>query len=216
MLPLLATFAVLFGDTASLIDVRSLEPRWQIDIRYATSDNFTGKVLYPVARCVLRKEVANMLTDAQKYLDTHAPGYSFILKDCYRPVSVQREMWKVVQGTPMQSYVANPHSRTGSVHNYGCAVDLTLADQQGREVDMGTPYDHLGILAQPRYEDRFMREGKLTQTHVAKRRLLRDAMVKGGGFHIIRNEWWHFDAWRGRELRKRYGPLDVPLEQVGR
>jgi D-alanyl-D-alanine dipeptidase len=92
-------------------------------------------------------------------------------------------------------------------------VDLTLS-KDGKEVDMGTPYDHLGTLSEPRHEERFLAEGKLTAAHVQSRRILRDAMTKGGAFRMIRNEWWHFDAYQGEALRSRYAPLDIPLDQL--
>ncbi|MEL6546978.1 MAG: M15 family metallopeptidase [Myxococcota bacterium] len=194
-----------------LVDVTELDSRWVLDIRYATTDNFTGQVLYPTARCLLRPAVAQMLVQAQGYLDEKHPGFVFRLKDCYRPQSVQRAMWEVVKGTPDQSYVANPYSKTGSVHNYGAAVDLTLNGPDGKEADMGTPYDSFQKLAQPRHEPRFLAQGKLTQAQLDNRLRLRAAM-RHGGFRIIRNEWWHFDALQGAALRKRYKILDVPLD----
>lgn len=204
----------LAASARELVDVTTLEPRLRLDIKYATADNFTGQVLYPAARCLLRPKVADMLLAAQRYLDAHHPGHTLLLKDCYRPVSVQHRMWAVVKDTPMRGYVADPSSKVGSVHNYGCAVDLTLAGVDGKELDMGTPYDHLGILAEPRHEERFVAEKKLTQEHVKARRILRDAMVKGGGFKKIPNEWWHFDALQGETLRRTYDKLDIPLDQV--
>ncbi|MEM6733891.1 MAG: M15 family metallopeptidase, partial [Myxococcota bacterium] len=115
MATLPAVFTAMVLSTASadekidLVDVMTLEPRWELDIRYATTDNFTGQVLYPTARCLLRPAVAKMLVEAQKHLDAKHPGFTLRLKDCYRPRSVQLAMWKVVAGTPEQSYVANPH-----------------------------------------------------------------------------------------------------------
>ena len=195
---------------APLVDATSLDSRFKIDIKYATSDNFMKRVLYPVGRCLTRTAVGDMLKAAQKYLDDHNPGFVLMLKDCYRPHSVQVAMWEVVKGTPQEAYVANP--KGGSVHNFGAAIDLTLADKDGKEVDMGTPYDFFGKLAEPRHEEDFVKEGKLTPTQVANRKLLRDAMVKGGGFKSIPNEWWHFDALSGKELRAKYQILDVPLD----
>ena len=202
------------GDAVDLVDVSSLDPRLVIDIKYATPDNFTGRALYPVARCLLRPAVAKKLMGAQRYLDERHPGFVLMLKDCYRPRSIQRQMWEVVKGTPQQSYVANPYGKTGSVHNYGAAVDITLARPDGREVDMGTPYDSFEERAQPRFEERMLESGALTQAQVAHRRILRRAMVEGGGFKIIRNEWWHFDALQGAALRRSYKILDVPLDAV--
>lgn len=197
-----------------LIDVAKIDTRWVIDIRYATADNFTKTKLYPVARCVLRKEVAEMLNAAQKYLDAHHKKNFLMLKDCYRPERVQFLMWEVVKNTPMQGYVADPNSQNGSVHNYGAAVDLTLVDENGKELDMGTEYDHLGPLAEPRLEEKYLAEKKLNQMQIANRHLLRDAMVEGGHFKAISNEWWHFDALQGGELRKKFRKLDVPLQDI--
>jgi D-alanyl-D-alanine dipeptidase len=197
----------------TLVDVAKLDARWKLDVKYATTDNFTHKVLYNSARCFLRPKVAQMLVDAQKWLDKNHKGYTFILKDCYRPVSVQRLMWDVVKDTPMRGYVADPNSKYGSVHNYGCAVDLTLADAQGKEIDMGTAYDHLGKLAEPRHEEEFLAEGKLTAKHLENRHILRDAMI-AGGFKTIPNEWWHFNAMTGEQLHATYEALDVPFESL--
>ncbi len=209
---MMARWALLCAlGAADLVDVTTLNPRFGIDIKYATTDNFTGRQLYPVGRCLLRREVALGAQKAQAFLDAQHAGYVLLFKDCYRPLHVQHIMWEVVKDTPKQSYVANPHRKVGSVHNYGAAVDLTLAGPDGKEVDMGTPYDHLGILAEPRHEERFVKEGKLTAAQVLNRRRLRDAMVQGG-FKTIANEWWHFDWLQGAELRARYEKLDVPLD----
>ena len=204
--------ALLLALQPELVDVTKLEPRLRLDIRYATPDNFVGKKLYSTGRCLLRPAVAEAVVRAQRYLDAHRRGYTLLLKDCYRPASVQAIMWEAVKGTPKQKYVANP--RSGSVHSYGAAVDATLADAEGHEVDMGTPYDHLGTEAEPRNEASLLAAGKLTPTQVEHRHMLRDAMVKGGSLKSIQSEWWHFDALRGAELRARYEQLDVPLEAV--
>jgi zinc D-Ala-D-Ala dipeptidase len=197
-----------------LVDVTALDARWIVDVRYATTDNFTGQQLYPVSRCLLRTEVAAKLQKAQAWIDAHHAGHTFILKDCYRPESVQRRMWEIVRNTPQRKYVADPSSATGSVHNYGAAVDLTLAGADRKELDMGTPYDFFGELAEPQHEERLVREGKLTAAQVANRRILRDGMVKGGGFLSLKHEWWHFDALQGNALRAKYQKMDVPLEAV--
>jgi D-alanyl-D-alanine dipeptidase len=116
----------------------------------------------------------------------------------------------------MEGYVAKPDDKRcgGSVHSYAAAVDATVADADGHELDMGTAYDYFGSLAGPRHEERFLLAGKLTHAQVAARHLLRDAMVQGGHFFSIPNEWWHFDASRGGKLCARYSRLDVPLTIV--
>ena len=201
---------------ADLVDVATLDPRFRFDIRYATRDNFFGKKVYPEARCLLLRKVADQVVRAQAWLDRHHAGYVLLFKDCYRPDSVQAVLYDAVRGTKKARYVANPNTRTGSIHSYGAAVDLTLVDPDGREVDMGTPYDHLGRRAEPRHEARLLRQGKLTRAQVRNRKRLRRAMIEGGGFTMIRNEWWHFNAAPARQIRKKYRRLDVPFSSVPR
>ena len=193
----------------NLVDVSQVESRWVIDMKYATTDNFTKTKLYPVAKCLVLTPVASQLKRVQAYLDRKHAGMVLMFKDCYRPLSVQKALWQVVKGTSLQQYVANPAK--GSIHNYGAAVDLTLADANGKELDMGTPYDSFTQLAQPRYERRFLRSGALTPQEIANRRMLRRAM-KHAGFRGLRNEWWHFDGIPRKVLKKRYRLLDVPLD----
>jgi D-alanyl-D-alanine dipeptidase len=198
-----------------LVDVEGLHPSFGFDLRYATPDNFAGRQVYAEARCLLRASVAARMVKAQRWLDRHAPGHRLLFKDCYRPHSAQRILWDAVKGTPKAAYVANPGSTTGSIHSYGAAVDVTLADAAG-EVDMGTPYDHLGKLAEPRHDAAHVAAGQLTPTHVERRRLLRRAMVEGGAMRSIPNEWWHFDAGTKAEVRARFERLDVPFDAVPR
>jgi D-alanyl-D-alanine dipeptidase len=111
-------------------------------------------------------------------------------------------MWKLVEGTPMQPYVANPQG--GSMHNYGAAVDVTLFDlETGERLDMGTPLDYFGPLAQPKLEKKFLREGKLSLAQVENRRILRDAMLEAG-WHPLSIEWWHFNAFPKAHIRQHY------------
>ena len=203
-------------DAAPLVDVAGLDARFVLDIRYATADNFFGEQVYPEARCILRRDVAKQVTKAQRWLDAHHPGLRLLFKDCYRPDPIQHVLWDAVKGTSKAAYVANPNTKTGSIHSYGAAVDLTLADAQGEELDMGTPYDHLGKLAEPRHEARFLARGELTQAQVDRRLILRRAMTEGGGFVMINNEWWHFNAAPAAEVRKKYRRLSVPFEAVPR
>ena len=198
-----------------LVDVMALNDRFLLDLKYATTDNFFGQKVYPVQRCLLRQSVAERMAQAQKWLDEHHPGLRLMFKDCYRPDDVQWIMWAAVKGTPKAAYVANPETVTGSIHSYGGAVDLTLAGKDGEELDMGTPYDFLGKLAEPRHEARFLKEGKLTELHLKNRRILREAML-GAGMHMLKNEWWHFNADTAAKVRKKYSRLNVPFEAVAR
>jgi zinc D-Ala-D-Ala dipeptidase len=196
-----------------LVDVSAIEPRFVIDMRYATAENFFSQKVYPIATCALRKNVAEKMLKAQRWLDEKHRGHRLMFKDCYRPDRVQWVMWDAVKGTKKSGYVADPNSSTGSIHSYGAAVDVTLADKEGREVDMGTEHDHLGPLAEPRHEERFVKEGKLTAEQVEHRRILREAMI-AAGMKMIPNEWWHFNDGSPRDVRRKYTRLDVPLESV--
>ncbi len=154
------------------------------DVRYATVNNFTHQVLYPTAKVYLRKIVAEHLALVNNYVKEK---YSLRLKvfDGYRPLSVQKKMWKIV---PDSRYVANP--KNGSRHNRGAAVDLTLIDSTGKELDMGTGFDNFTEKAHYNSQD-------LTERQKENRKLLRDAMMKFG-FEPLSTEWWHFDyhGWR--------------------
>ncbi|NTU51753.1 MAG: M15 family metallopeptidase, partial [Candidatus Aminicenantes bacterium] len=166
-----------------------------------TVDNFLGRNVYgSLTRCYLVREAALKLADAQKRLTALKTGWRLKVFDGARPRRIQVAMWEIVKGTPQQSFVANPE--TGSMHNHGAAVDLSLVDDQGREADMGTPFDFFGDLAQPRWEEKFLEQGRLTDAQVANRRLLRNVM-SGAGFLPISGEWWHFDAFPKDEVRRR-------------
>jgi zinc D-Ala-D-Ala dipeptidase len=189
-----------------LVDVRKLDPTLLVDLKYARDDNFMGADVYgELRRALLVPEAAEMLRQAHAHLKRRHPEYRLLVVDAFRPRRVQYLMWERVQGTPEQPYVANP--ATGSMHNYGAAVDITIVDGQGDALDMGTPVDHFGILAQGREEERFLREGMLSAQQVANRRLLREVMVEAG-FIPLPIEWWHFDALDRREVRRIYRIID--------
>ena len=125
-----------------LIDIQTIAPDIILDMRYATSNNFLKAPVYPVARCLLRAPVAEALKRVQADLITQGLGLK--LFDCYRPLSVQRAMWKIL---PDSNYVANPAK--GSRHNRGAAVDLTLVDAMGKELEMPTGFDDFSEKAFP-------------------------------------------------------------------
>jgi hypothetical protein len=130
------------------------------------------------------------------------PHLRILVGDAVRPLFVQKEMWKLVAGTTKQPYVANP--QWGSMHNYGAAVDVTLFDvQTGKQLDMGTPLDYFGPLAQPLLEDKYLRNGELNVAQVENRHILRDAM-QDAGWHSINIEWWHFNAFPKADIRRNY------------
>ncbi len=163
------------------------------DLRYATVDNFLGRAVYPDgARCLLLAPVAERLARVARALEPK--GFRLQAWDCYRPIHVQWAMWRLV---PVKGYVADPH--TGSNHNRGGAVDVTLVTLQGEPVEMPTPFDTFGPAAH---------HGSSTATPDARahRELLRQAMVDAG-FRPNRMEWWHYDAPEARGAPV----LDLPV-----
>ncbi len=174
----------------------------RIDLRYATTNNFTGVNLYKdFNRCYLHKLAAQKLQSAISYLNAAKPGWKLMIFDCLRPRSVQKLLWQRVVGTPQQPYVANPAG--GSIHNYGFAIDLSLADENDHEIDMGTPFDSFLPLAEPAREDEFLKSGRLTSEQIGHRKILRSAMERAG-FVQLMNEWWHYDAFEARVVRAKY------------
>jgi D-alanyl-D-alanine dipeptidase len=183
------------------VNLRDL-PSVRIDLKYNTTDNFMGKDVYAeFTEPFLHRLAAEKLRKATKILLSEKPGWSFLILDVLRPRSVQRLLWAHVVGTPQQGYVANPER--GSVHNYGCAVDLTVLDEKGRELDMGTAFDTFHPLSQPKLEAENLQSGALTAIQVENRFILRRAMT-GGGFLQLPHEWWHYDAFPGDEVRSRF------------
>lgn len=179
-------------DSLGLVEIKQANPSIHIDLKYATTDNFTGKVLYDsLTRAYLHPDAMNKLERAQSLLKERNDDLSLLVYDAARPLSVQQKMYDAVRNTPFHRYVADP-SRT-SLHNYGMAVDLTICDNERNPLDMGTDFDYFGKLAGINNEDSFLAQGLLTQEQVNNRKLLREVMQQAG-FSPIRGEWWHFNA----------------------
>ena len=160
------------------VSITTLSADIMLDIKYATPDNFLKQSVYECGECFLRKETAQALVKVNAEL--MQKGYRIKVFDCYRPLSVQRKMWKIMPNTP---YVANPAK--GSKHNRGAAVDLTLVTLDGKELDMGTPFDFFGQKAHHSYKN-------LPKNVLANRTLLKSSMEKHN-FSSISSEWWHYD-----------------------
>lgn len=162
-----------------------------VDLRYAGTHNFAGVDLYRGMDCAwLRAEAAAGLEAAAEWLADAHPGWRILLLDALRPQRVQEAIWQDVAGTEMEHYFANPVR--GSIHSFGMAVDVTLLDARGGELDMGSGFDEMSTTSHPALHAELLASGRLTREHVARRDTLRDAMAHGG-FHGIPTEWWHFD-----------------------
>ncbi len=178
---------------SAIVYLGDLDSTIVTEVRYATENNFTGKILYPTDKVYIRKIVGESIVNANNYL-TSKYNYRLKIFDGFRPISVQRQMWEIF---PDPNYVADPS--TGSRHNRGAAVDLTIIDSTGTQLDMGTEYDNFTEKAHYDYAE-------LPEAVKANRKLLREVMIKFG-FEPLETEWWHFDfkGW------KNYSIIDFKL-----
>ncbi|MFK7808271.1 MAG: M15 family metallopeptidase [Saprospiraceae bacterium] len=165
-------------DTTVWTELIRADKDYILDIRYATENNFVEEQLYDCPRCFLRPDAAAALQKAHDFFKTE--NLRIKLLDCYRPRPIQQKLWDKV---PNASYVTPP-SR-GSMHNRGLAIDLTLVNEAGKQLDMGTPYDFFGQEAHHTYT-------KHSEEVKANRKLLKSTMEKFG-FRSIRTEWWHYN-----------------------
>lgn len=164
--------------------------RFIIDLRYNTDDNFLHKNVYAkygIDHCWLHPEAASRLMALEPELAKE--HLKLVLWDCYRPNVVQKEMWKIV---PDDNFVANP--KKGSMHNRGLAVDVTLADEEGRPLSMPTGFDDFSEKAAPDYK-----------CVPAKKKSCRNRdrlvyLMESVGLQVIKTEWWHYSP-RGLELK---------------
>ena len=183
-----------------LVELTALEPTIQLDIRYATADNFLSTPVYGEARAFLQRPAAEALLRAHRAL--REQGYGLLVHDAYRPWWVTKVFW---EATPKdkRDFVADPAK--GSRHNRGCAVDLTLyrlAD--GRAVEMPSLYDEMTERAYPGYTGG-------TPDQRGRREVLRSAMEREG-FTVFESEWWHYDYRDWRD----YPILNLPFEAIGK
>jgi len=189
----------------SLVDICSINPEIQVDLKYATSDNFMKMKLYDrLKNAYLQKDVAERLSNCQKFLSQIKSGYRLLVYDAVRPVSVQQKMWDALDSIPpieRGKFVSNPQNR--SLHNLGAAVDLTIIDERGAPLDMGAGYDDIRKIAYPSLEQEFLAKGELSEKQIANRELLRKVM-KSQGFRPLETEWWHFNACSRQEGKAKY------------
>lgn len=169
------------ADTA-FVKLRDYSNDFMYDMKYATEDNFLKAKVYDCAECMLRLKTVKALIAANK--DFLKKGYKIKLYDCYRPLDIQKKMWEIVSNP---EYVADP--KKGSIHNRGGAVDISIVDLTGKEVDMGTPFDFFGIQASHNFK-------QLSKEILSKRAYLKSVMIKHG-FNSFDSEWWHYNLKTG-------------------
>ena len=162
----------------TFVNLKDYSSDFVYDMKYATDDNFLKAKVYDCAECYLRlKTVKALILANQKFIKK---GYRIKLFDCYRPLDIQKKMWAIV---PNPEYVANPAK--GSIHNRGGAVDITLVDSNGKELDMGTKFDFFGAEASHNYAD-------VSEEVKENRQLLKRIMLKKN-FISFDSEWWHYN-----------------------
>ena len=192
-----------------LVDVQKIDPTLKVDLKYSTTDNFIKEDVYgDLERAYLQPMAAEKLVKANQFLKQEKPNYTLLVYDGARPRGVTKIFWTRMSHLPYnrrEDFVADPAK--GSIHNFGCAVDLTIADERGKALDMGTIFDFFGQEAEPRREAAMLKAGKLTPQQVENRKLLRRVMKKAG-YTSIETEWWHYNAMSREKAKAKYGFIE--------
>jgi len=171
----------IINDT-TFVNLKDYSLDFVYDMKYATADNFLKAKVYDCEACFLRlKTVTALLEVNKKFMEK---GLRIKIYDCYRPLDIQKKMWKIISNP---KYVANPAK--GSIHNRGGAVDISLIDSLGNELDMGTNFDFFGVEASHNYPN-------ISLVVKKNRRLLKTIMTRGG-FSSFDSEWWHYNLKSG-------------------
>ena len=169
--------ATAISDT-TFVNLKDYSADFVYDMKYATTDNFLKAKVYDCAECFLRLKTVKALVKANtKFIQK---GYRIQLFDCYRPLDIQKKMWQIVSNP---EYVADPAK--GSIHNRGGAVDITLVDNNGKALDMGTPFDFFGPEASHNYQ--------LLSDEVKQNRIFLKQIMQENGFVSFDSEWWHYN-----------------------
>jgi D-alanyl-D-alanine dipeptidase len=171
-----------FVNDSTFVNLKQYSQDFVYDMKYATADNFLKAKVYDCGECFLRLKTVNALIEAnKKFIEK---GYKIKIFDCYRPLDIQKKMWKIVSNP---KYVANPAK--GSIHNRGGAVDITLVDRFGKELDMGTSFDFFGIESSHNYPN--------VSEDVKENRILLKTTMTSSGFNSFDSEWWHYNLKSG-------------------
>ena len=169
-------------------------PGIEIYMVYSTPYNFMGRVLYEgLDEAYLVPEAIEKLRKANELLRKKRMDLHLVVYDAARPRSIQEQMWKVVENTDLEDYVANPNKSGGGPHNYGVAVDVTLVDCTGHPIPMGSEYDYFGDRSRVDTEGELLEKGEINRRELLNRQLLREIMTEAGWI-VEPSEWWHFNA----------------------
>lgn len=192
-------------------DSNMVEITWlrgvKMDLRYATFDNVTGHDLYcGIQRAFIHKDALPKLNRAISLLRKEMPGAMFIVYDASRPIYAQEALRKTVRGTPYSTFVASPGK--GGMHNFGLALDMSIADSSGTPLDMGTEFDSFERCAGSVGEEDALASGRLTQKQVDNRNFYRSIM-KRAGWTPLNSEWWHFNAYPSKYVREHYTKFEI-------
>lgn len=208
-----------------LVDIQSLDDEILIDLKYSSTDNFVGVDMYgDLNEAYLEAEFASKVVRAQKILKQRHPQYTLLIYDAARPISVQRAMRRIVEGTPFEGFVAD--GTRGGRHNYGVAVDLTIATLNGTPLDMGAGFDDFtdaaSVKGTPDNSDPTTRTVEVYRKYInslcdqglisrvaAQNRILLIEVMHAAGLYPYRREWWHFEEIISiTATREKYQLLD--------
>lgn len=178
-----------------LVPIASPEYDVELDLRYATADNFTGAPVYARAECWLHRDAAGMLAEAIRL--AAAIGLRLRIFDAFRPSEAQWALWN---HTPDPDFLADP--RRGSPHSRGVAVDLTLIGEKGSDLDMGTGFDAFTPLSHHGNTD--------IPPQAQRNRALLMGLMTTAGWDFYRNEWWHYQLFNARGRYPIYADADLP------
>lgn len=186
---------------SNLVEITRL-PGIRMDLRYGSYNNVTGHDLYcGVQRAFVHRDALPKLKKALAIIKKELPGYTLVIFDAARPMYAQAALKSTVAGTPYSNYVSS--GKTGGLHNYGLALDLTLADSSGNLLDMGTDFDSFERCAGEVGEADALERGRLTQRQIDNRNVLRGVM-KRAGWVTLNSEWWHFNAYTRAYTKEHY------------
>ncbi len=202
ILLLLTTTTLTSQNFKGLVNIQKIDSTISVELMYAKADNFVGEKMYNFSEAYLHPKAAEALKKANRMLKEINPHLHLRVYDAARPMHVQQKMWNKVKGTAQQNYVSNP-ANGGGLHNYGLAVDVSIADSKGDTLPMGTTVDALTYKSHIDKEQELVNKGKITAEAAKNRQLLRKIMKKAG-YRPLRSEWWHFNYTTRADAKKNY------------